>query len=272
MMKAGASTTACGGSVATPGRRCTSCSSPTTPASTGPRSAAAARHELRGSRPSGPATATPAHFDIYYSGGLTCTGPRARAACVGLRCTGLPAVGSPNVTIGHADPSTVAFTPDGTHCARFLVSDGGVGRSTDCGATFPMVAGLRYRATATSTACRSTRCPARSTRAHSHYVFGTQDNSIYGSCDSGATWPNVVVLRGLQLPDEAHRTGAGPGDSPSSPAVPCANRRANTDLTGAGAGRTRPARCSAPTPVRRICCRRRRTPTCNGLRRGGTTT
>src|SRR5262249_25781968 len=76
------------------------------------------------------------HFDIYFSGGLdtrrtTCTG----FGGPGLRCaTALPT--APNVNVDHADHNGMAFTPFGTNCAEFIVSDGGVHKTSDCGANF----------------------------------------------------------------------------------------------------------------------------------------
>lgn len=144
-----------------------------------------------------------ADFDIYYSGGLD----TYRAACtsggVTPRCLGqTPAIGSPNVSVAHADPSTVAFTPDGTNCARFLVDDGGVERSDDCGATFAMAAGSgggngNFNGLQVYEVAGQVH-PG----GHSDYVIGTQDNSIYGSSDGGATWPTVVCCEGwtFQMP------------------------------------------------------------------------
>jgi len=53
----------------------------------------------------------------HDSGGLyvyraTCTAGMSCAAAV-------PAVGSANVTVGHADPFQAFFTPDPTHCAEY---------------------------------------------------------------------------------------------------------------------------------------------------------
>jgi uncharacterized repeat protein (TIGR01451 family) len=173
-----------------------------------------------------------ADFDIYYSGGLDVYRGTCTSGVSGLRCTGLPAVGSPNVSIGHADPSTVTFTPDGTNCARFLVSDGGVGRSTDCGASFPMVAGSGS-GNGNFNGLQMYEVSGQVHPGHSDYVFGTQDNSIYGSGDSGATWPNVDCCEGFNF-QEPHSAPAETGRLTYVTCGACVNRQADTHLAGAG--------------------------------------
>lgn len=173
-------------------------------------------------------------FALFYSGGLNVY----HATCsysTTPRCSGLPAVGASNVTAGHADPSQVAFDPT-TNCGEFLVSDGGVGKSTDCGATFPMVAGSG----AGNGGFNGLQVYEISGQVHpgspagsSDYVFGTQDNSIYGSSDSGATWPNVVCCEGFNfnLPRSAPSMT---GRVTFVACGPCANLTANPDLSGSG--------------------------------------
>ena len=229
VMKGGTSTTACGGTVAAPagvnflyesmdaglnwaqiGGGCTS------------RAPWVATNLSR--------DGDPTHFDLYYSGGLnvlraTCTAGASCAAAV-------PAVGASNVTVGHADPSQAVFTPDSTNCAEWVVSDGGVGRSTDCGATFPMVAGSGS-GNGNYNGLQVYEVSGQVHPGHSDYVFGTQDNSIYGSGDSGATWPNVVCCEGFnfQLPRSAP---AETGRLTFVTCGPCSNQAADPHLAGAG--------------------------------------
>jgi uncharacterized repeat protein (TIGR01451 family) len=173
----------------------------------------------------------PNHFDIYYSGGLDVYRATCTSGGPGLRCTGLPAIGSPNVTTAHADDSTVAFIPDGTNCARFIVNDGGVEKSTDCGATFAMAAGSG----AGNGNFNGLQAYEVSGQVHpggpSDYVFGTQDNSIYGSADSGATWPNVDCCEGFNF-QEPHSSPGPTGRLTYVTCGPCTNRTADTHLGG----------------------------------------
>lgn len=175
-----------------------------------------------------------ADFDIYYSGGLDIYRGTCASGVAGLRCTGLPAIGSSNVTSGHADTSQVVFTPDGTNCARFVVSDGGVERSTDCGANFPMVAGSgsgngNFNGLQIYEVAGQIHPGSNST-----YDFGTQDNSIYGSSDSGATWPNNTCCEGFNF-QMKRRAPSPTGRVTFVSCGPCSNQKANTDMSGVGA-------------------------------------
>lgn len=173
-----------------------------------------------------------ADFDIYYSGGLNTYRATCTSGVAGLRCTGLPAIGAANVTVAHADPSTVAFTPDGTNCARFLVDDGGVERSTDCGATFAMVAGSGSGNGNFNGLQVYEIAGQVHPGGHSDYVFGSQDNSIYGSGDSGATWPAVVCCEGWTF-QMLRSAPAETGRMTFTSCGACVNRQADIHLGGA---------------------------------------
>ena len=172
----------------------------------------------------------PTHFDIYFSGGLDVL----RATCTaGVSCAGsVPAVGASNVTVGHADPSQAVFTPDSSHCGEWVVSDGGVGRSTDCGATFPMVAGSGS-GNGNYNGLQMYQVSGQIHPLHSDYVFGTQDNSIYGSGDSGATWPNVVCCEGFNF-EMPRSAPTETGRLTYVTCGPCSNQFADTHLAGGG--------------------------------------
>lgn len=231
VMKGGTSTTACGGSVANPagvnflfesddaglnwtqiGGGCTS------------RAPWVVTNRSR--------DGNAADFDVYYSGGLDVYRTTCTSGVAGLRCTSVPAVGSSNVTVGHADPSQAVFMPDSTNCAAYVVSDGGVGKSTDCGASFPMVAGSGS-ANGNFNGLQVYEVSGQIHPGHSDYVFGTQDNSIYGSGDSGATWPNVVCCEGFNF-QMKRNTPAESGQLTFVTCGPCSNQRADTHLAGAG--------------------------------------
>ncbi len=155
---------------------------------------------------------TAGHIDLYFSGGLnyqrgTCTssgGP-------GLRCSGvLPGAGSPNVTLDHADPSQVAFTTATSgstlNCAVYLPGDNGVGKSTDCGATFSTTGGGANG----YNALQIYEVTGQVHPAGTDLYFGTQDNDIWASSDNGVTWPNNKCCEGFffQIP-HATATSAG---------------------------------------------------------------
>jgi uncharacterized repeat protein (TIGR01451 family) len=113
-------------------------------------------------------------------------------------------------------------SPNG--CPLYVVGDGSIGRSTDCGVTFPSDAdGLdafqMYEVTGTVHP------------GHTDLYYGTQDNLIWGSPDGGVTWPNKIFYEGfyLQTPrflagDDYEVTGVTCG--------PCSNFRVGEHLTG----------------------------------------
>lgn len=146
------------------------------------------------------------HFDVYFGTGRdtykqTCTGTGP-----GLRC-GNTWTG---VSVDHSasDSMEVAFsTAAGNNCAVFLAGDGGVHKTTDCGASFHITgaSGHGYNALQLFEVTGETH-PGNP----SDYYFGTMDNNLWASGDSGATWPGVVAFEGffIQLPHSSP-TSAG---------------------------------------------------------------
>jgi uncharacterized repeat protein (TIGR01451 family) len=147
---------------------------------------------------------TPGHLDLYFSGGLD----YYRGVCTssggpGLRCSGvLPAAGSPNVTLDHADPSQTVFTTATSgstlNCAVYIPGDNGVGKSTDCGATFTTTGGGPDG----FNALQIYEVTGQVHPGGTDLYFGTQDNDIWASSDNGTTWPNVKCCEGFffQIP------------------------------------------------------------------------
>ena len=139
----------------------------------------------------------PNHFEIYLSGGLntvrqTCTntgGP-------GLRCSNIAASWS-SVTSDHADHNGLAFST-ANNCAQYMVSDGGVHATSDCGATWAMtgsgVGGYH--------ALQIYEMNGQVHPDHTDLYFGTQDNDLWASGDNGVTWPTNVNWEGwfIQMP------------------------------------------------------------------------
>lgn len=140
----------------------------------------------------------PLDFDVYYSGGLdtyraTCTAVPGGPATV-RRCSSTPS--SPNVAGAHADPSEVSFRPDGSGCPQFLVSDGGVEKTGDCGASFTMAAGSGTANGGFNGLQIYEIAGQVHPGGHTDLYFGTQDNDVWASGDSGATWPNSHCCEG----------------------------------------------------------------------------
>lgn len=233
VVKSGSSTTLCGGTVANPagldflyesddgGVNWTQIDSMCNPV----RNPWVVSHRSRNGNPS--------DFDIYYSQGfnvtrLTCTTNVGGGA---PRCTGPGAA----VTAAHPDPSMVAFTWDSSNCAKFLVNDGGIEESADCGATFSFQAGSgssngNYNALQVYTVNGQVHPPA----GHTDLFFGAQDNRNWGSPDGGVTWPNQDCCEGghFDLPHSA-ASDVGQRVVYFTCGPPCPYRMAGPHLTGA---------------------------------------
>src|SRR6266851_2674562 len=133
------------------------------------------------------------HFDVYFGTGQdtykqTCTGTGP-----GLRCGNTWTF----VSVDHSasDSMEVAFsTAAGNNCAVFLAGDGGVHKTTDCGASFHITgaSGHGYNALQMFEVTGETH-PGNP----SDYYFGTMDDNLWASGDSGATWPGVVAFEGF---------------------------------------------------------------------------
>jgi photosystem II stability/assembly factor-like uncharacterized protein len=138
------------------------------------------------------------HFDVYFGSGQntykqTCTGTGPALRC-GNSWT--------FVSVDHSasDSMEVAFsTAAGNNCAVFLAGDGGVHKTTNCGAGFGITGtfGHGYNALQLFEVTGETH-PGHP----SDYYFGTMDNNLWASGDSGATWPGVVAFEGffIQVP------------------------------------------------------------------------
>ncbi|MGE5323736.1 MAG: hypothetical protein ACM3SW_12785 [Actinomycetota bacterium] len=133
------------------------------------------------------------HFDVYFSGGLdtrrqTCTG----VGGPGLRCGTLPTTA--NVTVDHADQNGIAFTTSNTsNCAQFIVSDGGVHKTGDCGATWTITGA----GNSGYNALQLYEVDGQVHPDHTDLYMGTQDNDIWASGDDGATWPTEICCEGF---------------------------------------------------------------------------
>jgi hypothetical protein len=134
----------------------------------------------------------PSHFDIYFGSGLnvyrqTCTntgGP-------GLRCS---TSWSSALTIDHSDQNGLAFSTSG-NCAQYIVSDGGIHITPDCGATWTIAGNGPGGYHALQIYEMNDQVHPSSTDLY----FGTQDNSLWASSNDGSTWINPVCCEGFFL-------------------------------------------------------------------------
>lgn len=150
----------------------------------------------------------PTHIDVYFGTGLS----TFRQTCAnlggpGLRCT---TGGWTNVSVDHADQNGLAFSTSG-NCAQYIVSDGGVHRTADCGATWTMTGA----GAAGYNALQLYELTAQVHPGHTDLYFGTQDNDIWASGDSGTTWPGTACCEGFffqvthSSPSDAGQTVTG---------------------------------------------------------------
>ena len=138
----------------------------------------------------------PNHFDIYFGGGSgntvlhqTCT----NTGGAGLRCS----TSWNSVSVQHADQNGLAFSSS-TNCPQYIVTDGGIETTSDCGATWHLtgsgVGGYH--------ALQAYEITGQVHPDHTDLYLGTQDNDLWASGDNGATWPNRIGAEGfyIQMP------------------------------------------------------------------------
>jgi photosystem II stability/assembly factor-like uncharacterized protein len=127
-----------------------------------------------------PAVSPTSSVDVYFgiSGGVfrqTCTVLNPGVACSGIWSSQLP--------VGHSDTNDVGFGAD--RCPHFVVTDGGVQTTNDCGSTWTNVgtgpSGFH--------ALGVYDVAGQIHPDHTDLYFGTQDNGLWPSADGGATWP-----------------------------------------------------------------------------------
>jgi len=130
------------------------------------------------------------HLDIYAGDRAdlfkqTCTG-----ASPGLRCGTVwtrPAV-------DHTDNNDIAYAA-GSNCPLLMSGDGGIQNTPDCGAHWHMTgAGHGGYAALQLYQVTGTVHPT-----HTDIYFGTQDDGLWVSPDSGATWPQLIYWEGADI-------------------------------------------------------------------------
>lgn len=170
------------------------------------------------------------HFDLYFSGGLdtrreTCT----RFSGPDLRCTTLPT--SPNVTSDHADHNGMAFTTSNTsNCAQYIVSDGGVHKTTDCGASWTITGA----GNGGYNALQLYEIDGQVHPGHTDVYMGTQDNDIWASGDDGATWGTEICCEGFFF-QVSHSSASDAGQNVTGVACfGCSNFLTSAHFSGFG--------------------------------------
>jgi hypothetical protein len=164
------------------------------------------------------------HFDLYFGSGAnmvrqTCT----NSGGAGLRCS----TSWTNVTVDHADQNDLAFSTSG-NCPQLWGSDGGMHKTSDCGASWTITGG----GSAGYNALQLYEVNGQVHLDHTDLYMGTQDNSIWASADSGATWGNELCCEGFHIqvphtsPTDAGQTVTG------ADCADCVNFRHESHLAG----------------------------------------
>jgi uncharacterized repeat protein (TIGR01451 family) len=127
---------------------------------------------------------------VYFSDGLSlrqqyCSGVAPNPRC-GTTWTDVP--------VDHSDVNGLVVDP-GYYCLLYVVSDGGVHKGTDpCGGSFSIIgAGNAGYQALQVYEVQSQVHPGLPTDLY----FGTKDNDLWSSVDSGATWPGEICCEGF---------------------------------------------------------------------------
>src|SRR5437016_747233 len=92
------------------------------------------------------------------------------------------------LAIDHSDQNGMAFSTGNTNCAQYVVSDGGVHNTNNCGATWSLTGGGAGGLNALQIYEVTGQVHPGPPPAQTDLYFGTQDNSLWASSDGGATW------------------------------------------------------------------------------------
>ncbi len=139
-------------------------------------------------------------------GGWTYINLRPGCAGQGPGCGGTPDTcpesGGP---CAHNDVTDLVFDPtnsttcptDGRPVPLYLVGDGGVEVTSDCGITWGVTGGGTGGFNALQVLQMTGQTHAAGTP--SHLYFGTQDTDVWASPDGGSTWPRQIPFEGYDL-------------------------------------------------------------------------
>ncbi len=145
-------------------------------------------------------------YDVYFADGGG-TLERATADVSGSSISSWT-----TLSIDHSDPADIAFSTD-SKTPLLLATDGGLHKSADGGLTWKLTGGgaAGYDALQITDMTGQLHQNGLSTDLY----FATQDNSIWGSPDEGASWPASFDSEGFYLniprdfypPSQTHLTG-----------------------------------------------------------------
>ncbi len=169
-------------------------------------------------------TASAGQISVHYSDGLNLFQQFCSGVAPNPRCT----TTWTSVPVDHTSVNGMAIDP-AFYCPMYAVSDGGVHQTTDCGASFHMVGAgnAGYQALQVYEVQDQVH-PALPTDLY----FGTQDNDVWSSVDSGVTWPGEFCCEGFFI-SLLHQTPNNIGQKINFTACPsCVNFQSDPSLSG----------------------------------------
>jgi photosystem II stability/assembly factor-like uncharacterized protein len=107
----------------------------------------------------------------------------------------------------HSDPSGIAFET-GSHCPKYISSDGGIGRTTDCGLSWADSNSGRYALQIYNAFGTVRGAGATDTDIY----FGTQDNAWWYTLNNGGSWANPGCCEGFGGQVDRRTPPGGTGD------------------------------------------------------------
>jgi len=180
----------------------------------------------------------PKHMDIYVGNHLntvrqTCTntgGP-------GNRCS----TSWSTVTVDHSDNAGLAFSTS-SNCAQYMVTDGGVESTSDCGNSWTITGNGAGGYHALQIYEMNGEVHPGSTDLY----IGTQDNSLWASPDNGSTWENPVCCEGFYI-QNLHDSPSDSGQTITFVACSgCSNQESDADFVSAGGWNNPPGGGGSP--------------------------
>jgi hypothetical protein len=163
-------------------------------------------------------------FEVYYGDG-------AKLHRQTFSFPGPTGTGTWNpTTLDHLDPSDIAFDLD-RRVPILLATDGGVHLTTDQGTTWTLTGG-NYGGFVALQISEMAGQSVTGGSPHLDLYYGTQDNDIKGSGDSGHTWTGSVCCEGAFLRTEAIRADHDGARVTGFTCGPCFNFVTGPHLSG----------------------------------------
>jgi uncharacterized repeat protein (TIGR01451 family) len=136
------------------------------------------------------------NFDVYLGTGDKTWRKTCTSYAAGHRCTTADweEISTDQHNIDHGDANGIGYDPI-DNCPKYMLSDGGVHRSTDCGEHWTITGGGNKG----YNGLQIYEIAGQVHPDHTDLYFGTQDNDLWASGDNGLTWPRNGCCEGFFL-------------------------------------------------------------------------